>query len=138
MRRSTNHARRFDWRGRVARPARPRRKRAPSERGCMSRDAGGLPRQIGAKGLKAGDILFKHASKGLVSQKIKAGQASHYHRALAQLRDVPGGKPASQAIDEGRDIAGFPDKRGSLSDAPPVEEATDITHVAVALGSDDV
>jgi hypothetical protein len=104
----------------------------------MAPDAGGLPRQIGERGLKAGDILFKHASKGAISQKIKAGQAAHYHKALALLRDAPGGKPTSRAIDEGRDVAGFTDPRGPLRDAPSVEEATNITHVAVALGPDDV
>jgi hypothetical protein len=104
----------------------------------MGRDPGGLPRQIGSGGLKAGDILFKHASKGAVSQKIKAGQAAHYHRALAALSDAPGGKSTSKAIDEGRDVAAFPDQSGRLRDAPSVEEATDITHVAVALGPDDV
>jgi hypothetical protein len=104
----------------------------------MARDAQGLPRQIGEKGLKAGDILFKHASKGVISQKIKAGQAAHYHNALALLKKAPGGKPASRAIDEGRDVAGFTDPRGPLRDAPSVEEATNITHVALALGPDDV
>lgn len=103
----------------------------------MSQSAGRLPRHIGAKGLRAGDILFKHASKGLISQKIKSGQASHYHRALAQLRDRPPGKSRAQAIDAGRDVAVLED-RHRLDNPPPLEEATDITHVAVALGPDDV
>jgi hypothetical protein len=33
---------------------------------------------ISADQLEAGDILFKHASSGFVSQKIRKGQGPHY------------------------------------------------------------
>jgi len=65
---------------------------------------------IAASQLEPGDILFKHASRGAVSQRIRKGQISHYDRTLRETGPSPMGRDA----------------------------ATDITHVAMAGGPDDV
>jgi hypothetical protein len=65
---------------------------------------------VGAQ-LEPGDILFKHASAGVVSQAIRKGQGSHYDAFVKNtLRVGP----------MGRDLT------------------TDISHVAMAAGRDDV
>ena len=68
---------------------------------------------ISAKELKPGDILFKHASKTLLSAAIKKGQGSHYDKAITatSLAYIPEGYK---------------------------EFATGLTHVAMAIGPDDV
>ncbi len=63
------------------------------------------------KQLKAGDILFKHADKSAISQQIAKGQSPHYDHALWAVNVVPFG---------GKDFA------------------TGLTHVAMAVGPDDV
>jgi hypothetical protein len=88
---------------------------------------------ITPKSLKAGDILFKHASASPISKKIKDGQRHHYPVAAERLRDAPPPKPLGNALDEGR---AFVLRQARI--APGVEEAIDITHVAVAVGPDDV
>lgn len=65
---------------------------------------------ITATQLSAGDILFKHASQGFISQAIAKGQKSHYLKTMRQVGPSP-------------DPSGRP---------------TDITHVALALGPDRV
>jgi hypothetical protein len=60
--------------------------------------------------LRAGDILFKHASKGAISQAIAKGQGPHYTFTSAQTGHSPMGKAG----------------------------ASDITHVAMAVGPNDV
>ena len=60
--------------------------------------------------LEAGDILFKHASKGAISQAIAKGQKPHYQFTSAQTGPSPMGQAA----------------------------AVDITHVAMAVGPNDV
>jgi hypothetical protein len=65
---------------------------------------------ITAGDLQAGDILFKHASRGLVSQRIAAGQKSHYDATIRHTGPSPVGARA----------------------------ATDITHVALAARCNDV
>ena len=65
---------------------------------------------ITAGQLEPGDILFKHASKGAISQSIAKGQMSHYSATVAAV----GSEPTGGA------------------------EACDITHVAIAAGPDDV
>ena len=65
---------------------------------------------ISSSQLEPGDVLFKHASQGAVSQRIRKGQISHYNRTLLQTGPSPVGRDA----------------------------AIDITHVALAAGPDDV
>ncbi len=65
-----------------------------------------------ASQLKAGDILFKHSSAGALSQAIAKGQSPHYHSTV-------------QALD-------------GLSPTGGKSFAVDLTHVAMAVGPDDV
>lgn len=65
---------------------------------------------ITANQIQAGDILFKHASKGAISQAIARGQGPHYTFTAAQTGPSPMGKSG----------------------------ATDITHVAMAVGPNDI
>ena len=64
---------------------------------------------ITSRDLHTGDILFKHASKGAISQAIAKGQMSHYQATMKKVGPSPMGAAA-----------------------------TDITHVAIAAGPDDV
>lgn len=66
---------------------------------------------IVAAQLEPGDILFKHASAGFVSQRIRKGQASHYDDFV---------RSTGRVGPMGRD------------------QTTDISHVAIAAGKDDV
>jgi hypothetical protein len=79
-----------------------------------------LNRPLLPAGLAGGDILFKHASDGWISQRIRKGQAPHYQEAKQALLEA-----ASKGEVE-------------LQRMPAEAEATDITHVAVAAGPDDV
>jgi len=84
--------------------------------------------------LKAGDILFKHASSSFVSKRIKAGQGTHYQDTKAALLD--GAKKNDQ---EARDAgSGSNDEAMVSANMPSEAEACDITHVALAAGRDDV
>lgn len=65
---------------------------------------------ITANQLEPGDVLFKHASQGAVSQAIAKGQMSHYVATVSAVKQAPVGGQA----------------------------ACDITHVALAAGPDDV
>lgn len=65
---------------------------------------------ITASDLQPGDILFKHSSSGAISQAIARGQASHHQALLKKTGPSPMGE----------------------------QQATDITHVALAIGRDDV
>jgi hypothetical protein len=65
---------------------------------------------ITATQLEPGDILFKHASKGAISQRIRKGQMSHYNNTIRSTGPSPVGRDA----------------------------AVDITHVAMASGPDEV
>jgi hypothetical protein len=62
--------------------------------------------------LQAGDILFKHASEGGVSPVIRAGQGPHYDAVIKEQG------PSDRRVNR--------------------EEAKDLTHVAMAVGQDDV
>lgn len=65
---------------------------------------------ITARDLQPGDILFKHASSGAISQAIAKGQKAHHDALLTRTGPSPMGERL----------------------------ATDITHVALAIGPDDV
>lgn len=65
---------------------------------------------ITARDLQPGDILFKHASSGAISQAIAKGQKSHHEALVPKTGPSPMGE----------------------------QQATDITHVALAIGRDDV
>jgi hypothetical protein len=95
-----------------------------------------LRRSVGPKHLKAGDILFKHASASAISRAIKKGQKTHYHDAVALLQSSLPKKPADKPEDDGRTVLNVrPDPHSVV---PSVDEAINITHMAVALGPDDV
>ena len=105
------------------------------------------PDSVTPKGLKAGDILFKHASTSVISRAIKWGQGAHYDKTIRDLQAerhqaAPARKGVSAALDEGRALGDLRDDRRAPSQdgsgAPSKAEATDITHMALALGPDDV
>ena len=66
---------------------------------------------IAANQLKAGYVLFKHASSGMISQKIKKGQQSHYKKTVQQT---------------------------GMHSPMKMSGACSVTHVAIAAGVDDV
>lgn len=66
---------------------------------------------LNASQIAAGDVLFKYASAGLISQRIKKGQQSHYKKTVIQTQ--------------------MPSPMG-------MSGACSITHVAIAAGNNDV
>ncbi len=64
---------------------------------------------LNATDLRTGDILFKHASKTAISKAIAKGQLSHYQNTMQKVGPSPMGVAA-----------------------------TEITHVAIAVGPNDV
>jgi hypothetical protein len=113
-------------------PTRPRANAVILERTRPRSNA--VTRVVTPGDLKAGDILFKHASKTLVSKLIKAGQGTHYRDARKEL--IEGAKKNDQ---EAREAGlGSNDEQMVGANMPTEAEAKDITHVALAAGRDDV
>ena len=113
-------------------PMRPRANAVTLERTRPRSNA--VTRVVVPGDLKAGDILFKHASTSFVSKRIKAGQGTHYQDTKEQLID--GAKKNDQKAREAGSASN--DEEMARANLPTEAEAKDITHVALAGGCDDV
>jgi hypothetical protein len=113
-------------------PTRPRANAVTFERTRPRSNA--VTRVVIPGDLKAGDILFKHASTSLISKAIKAGQGTHYRDTKAALID--GAK--KNDLEARAAGSGSNDEEMVRANMPTEAEAKDITHVALAAGRDDV
>jgi hypothetical protein len=113
-------------------PARPRANAVTIERTRPRSNA--VTRVVLPGDLKAGDILFKHASSSLISKAIKAGQGSHYRATKATL--LEGAKKTDQEAREAGSGSNYEEMVSA--NMPSQAEAKDITHVALAAGCNDV